>query len=512
MSMSVVIISTDFRRATVKVSPGTFLIDVLEEACKKLSISSDKYMLKHNNRQLELSNQIRAYNLTPGAKLELVVKSNSPSIITVALKLPESEAAGIPNGRLVEKFRSDTTLWKMLRHFESGASTSTAGAPAPGPKRQFNFTARAIPQTIGATGSGQLYHEGPVLLVVGREISSLADFQKTLSQLGISGNVLMNLSFRQSGFTLHEAMQQIEQFFAEPEAVATPTSAPPAPAEESASSASAPEQSIAAQPSKPGTSEPTEDLIDLGGDASPQPAAPAVTGPSTDGAQDHAGPGRAVQIFAAPSSATPAAALTQDPDAAYEPTIAHAQLHQQRLQANSHNKRLPSDKEIAERAVAEAAKIAAVREVSIKVRFPDNTSAQWTFGPGDDAAAVYAEVRSVMEDPSQPFKLVSPASKRGDFQDARGPGHNLVRDHRLEGRVVATVVWADSVPQAVRKAPFLRGEAARRAQQIPVPVVPAEVPDEEVKNAASASKPTKGEGGSSSGVKMPKWLKLPGKK
>lgn len=46
MSMSVVVISTDFRRATVKVGPGTFLIDVLEEACKKLSISSDKYMLK----------------------------------------------------------------------------------------------------------------------------------------------------------------------------------------------------------------------------------------------------------------------------------------------------------------------------------------------------------------------------------------------------------------------------------------------------------------------------------
>lgn len=510
--MSVVVISTDFRRATVKVGPGTFLIDVLEEACKKLSISSDKYMLKHNNRQLELSNQIRAYNLTPGAKLELVVKSNSPSIITVALKLPETEAAGVPNGRLVEKFRSDTTLWKMLRHFESGASTSTAGAPAPRPKRQFNFTARAIPQAIGGSGSGQLYHEGPVLLVVGREISSLADFQKTLSQLGISGNVLMNLSFRQSGLTLHEAMQQIEQFFAEPEPAAISAPAPPAPAEKSASPASPPDQSSAPEQSEPHASQPTEDLIDLGDDTAPRPAAPAVMDSGTDGAQDHVGPGRAVQIFAAPSSATPAAALTQDPDAAYEPTIAHAQLHQQRLQANSHNKRLPSDKEIAERAAAEAAKVAAVKEVSIKVRFPDNTSAQWTFGPGDDAAAVYAEVRSVMEDPSQPFKLVSPASKRGEFQDARGAGHNLVRDHRLEGRVVATVVWADGVPQAVRKAPFLRGEAARLAQQIPVPVVPADVPDEEVKDAAPASQSSKGESKSSSGVKMPKWLKLPGKK
>ena len=46
MASHVVVIATDFRRANVKVGPGSYLIDVLEEACKKLNLTSDKYLLK----------------------------------------------------------------------------------------------------------------------------------------------------------------------------------------------------------------------------------------------------------------------------------------------------------------------------------------------------------------------------------------------------------------------------------------------------------------------------------
>ena len=46
MSAHVEIIATDLRRTKVKVTPGTYLVDVLREACKKLSLSSDKYLLK----------------------------------------------------------------------------------------------------------------------------------------------------------------------------------------------------------------------------------------------------------------------------------------------------------------------------------------------------------------------------------------------------------------------------------------------------------------------------------
>lgn len=46
MATNVVVIATDLRRATIKVQPGTYLTDVLEEACRRLNLSSDKYIVK----------------------------------------------------------------------------------------------------------------------------------------------------------------------------------------------------------------------------------------------------------------------------------------------------------------------------------------------------------------------------------------------------------------------------------------------------------------------------------
>lgn len=46
MSSHVVVIATDLRRTTIKVSPGTYLSDVLQEACKKLNLDGDKYLIK----------------------------------------------------------------------------------------------------------------------------------------------------------------------------------------------------------------------------------------------------------------------------------------------------------------------------------------------------------------------------------------------------------------------------------------------------------------------------------
>ena len=47
MSAHVEVVSADFRRAKVKVTPGTYLVDVRDEACKKLNLPSDKYELKY---------------------------------------------------------------------------------------------------------------------------------------------------------------------------------------------------------------------------------------------------------------------------------------------------------------------------------------------------------------------------------------------------------------------------------------------------------------------------------
>jgi len=46
MSAHVEVVTADFRRHKIKVTPGTYLVDVLNEACQKHNLSSDKYLLK----------------------------------------------------------------------------------------------------------------------------------------------------------------------------------------------------------------------------------------------------------------------------------------------------------------------------------------------------------------------------------------------------------------------------------------------------------------------------------
>lgn len=129
-------------------------------------------------------------------------------MVSVALQLPDNETVNRPaNGRLVDKFPSTTTLWLLLRAFESGAAGEN--------KAKRNFTARGAPQLInGATGSGRLYYETPVLHIMGRELSSFVDLQKTLGQLGFNtGSVLIRLGFKVTETPLDEAMEEIDRYF-----------------------------------------------------------------------------------------------------------------------------------------------------------------------------------------------------------------------------------------------------------------------------------------------------------
>lgn len=46
MSSHVVVVAPDVKRVSVKVNPGTYMFDVLDEACKKLNLQVDKWSLK----------------------------------------------------------------------------------------------------------------------------------------------------------------------------------------------------------------------------------------------------------------------------------------------------------------------------------------------------------------------------------------------------------------------------------------------------------------------------------
>ncbi|KAM0329888.1 hypothetical protein ACHAQA_004053 [Verticillium albo-atrum] len=508
MASHVTVIATDLRRTTVKVSPGTYMTDVLQEACKKLNLSSDKYLLKHKQKQVDLSVLWRQAGLIPGAKLELVQKSNTPSAVSVALQLPAPESNATPNGRVVDKFPSDISVWKVLRQFETRVSSQG---------KNLNLTARGVAQTAagGQTGSGQLFYETPVLNIMGRELASFVDFQKTLSQLGYnSGSVLMRLSFRKTDKTLFESMTEISQFFADVEAEEKEAAAVPAAKTAAPEPAAQPESAVAAAGDAAATQAAAPEAAQVPESASNQgvpPSGDAMEVDSTSTALP-SDPLQPVGVFQAPTGTTIAAALVPMSETDFTPSIQQAQLHQARLLQSSHNKRLPSDKELEEKAQAEEAKLASVTSVPVKVRFPDNTSAQWVFGPEATGSILYDAVRSVMAHGGQKFRLVLPGGK-DIVKDSNGPNTLLIHDYKMTRSVLVNLVWDDSVPSDVRKHPFLKGSVAQRATAVKVPDLPKEQDADEGTKVVPSSKPEgsdRGDGGA--GKKLPKWLKLPGKK
>ncbi|KAG6010641.1 hypothetical protein E4U21_005139 [Claviceps maximensis] len=515
MASHVVVIATDLRRTTVKVTPGTYLSDVLDQACQRLSLSSDKYLIRHKQRQVDLSVPFRTSGLTGGAKLELVQRANTPSAVQIALQIPQPEAREIPGGRLIKKFPADLTLWKVLRQFESG--DASAG-------KNINITSRGFASTT--SGSGQLYYETPVLNIMGRDFSTFADLQKTLAQLGhYSGNVLIRLSFRRTQQTLFEALEQISQSFLEEAAESENQVA------KSGADAVEKEGDLLMEEQRQ-----QQDAAMTGGgdDGTPEKADAAdaastsmVDTPAnedskyrTDDINDHAtsssspeDPYQPVNVFLAPTGTTPAAALVPASESDFTPTVAHAQLHQARLLQSSRNKRLPSDKELQDKATAEEARIASIRSVLVKIRFPDNTSSEWQVSPSATGGFLYEAVRHVMADPSQKFHLLLSGSKTL-IRDDPGEAHNLVKTYRFSSRVLVNLVWEDSVSESVRKQPFLRTNVADRGQEVKVPDLAAQEEEQDISKPAVV-KQGGGEGRKESGgdgiKKIPKWLKL-GKK
>lgn len=400
----------------------------------------------------------------------------------------------------------------MLRQFEADAAAES---------RKLNFTDRAVPQTSNGAeaGSGQLYYEMPVLRIMNREVSSLVDFQKTLSQLGLdSGSHAVQLAFKQTQQTLGEAMQEISQFFRDEEAAeasekkAVPKAEQAPPAVSSAPAPSGAQGDVAMEATQ------NEVSREKAQEKPPMPAASAAPD-----AMDVDGPAPAPHdplkptgIFSAPSNTTPAAASIDLPDSYYTPTIVHAQMHQQKLQENAVNRRLKSDAEIEAEARAEEAKVAAVKRITVKARFPDGTAAQWDFGPNDTGAMLYKAVRSVMANETAPFKIVlpGPPTASSHIKDDATPKHNLIRAYKLSGRVLVNLVWEDNVPQDVKKARFMKPEFASIAQKVEVPDIPVveDEPETSVRPQQAAPKPA--EPSDSAGPKkMPKWLKgLGGKK
>ncbi|RJE27074.1 UBX domain protein [Aspergillus sclerotialis] len=506
MSSHVVVLDVTARRATVKTSLGKHLTDILQEACTKLGIDASQYGLKYKGKQLDLSIPFRLAGLASGAKLELVQLSRSPSVVTVGLQLPESEARGIPNGRLTDKFPSTTTLWLVLRKFEAGVAGNGSSR---------NLTARGVPATGGGSGAGRLFYEIPVIQALGRELSTFTDLQKSLAQLGFnSGSILLRLSFRRTEEPLEEAMVKIGDYF---KSVDDAT-----PKVEEQPGAEQMDEGGNKQPAEPPTAAPetapTAPITSEESSEAPTPHVPSDEPSSASHPSSHP-----VTVFSPPSSSTPLSAQTAYNENDYILSVEHARAYQHRLKETSRPNRLLSDAEIANKEAAEREKLAGIKEVDVKIRLPDQSQVVSKFGQEATGKTLYDFVRSCMAEPFSREKFAitffpspgGPAFGAKKMQNVVPDSDTvyLIKNLGMMGRVLVNFTWDPSASPAAHqsRASVLKPELQSRAQQHKV-----EQPRDIVEEPA-----VPGSGGPAQGERekparkpgsLPKWLKLPGKK
>ncbi|XP_014720044.3 tether containing UBX domain for GLUT4 isoform X2 [Equus asinus] len=111
---AVSVLAPNGRRHTVKVTPSTVLLQVLEDTCRRQDFNPSEYDLKFQRNVLDLSLQWRFANLPNNAKLEMVPISRSregpENMVRIALQLDDGS-------RLQGTFCSGQTLWELLSHF-----------------------------------------------------------------------------------------------------------------------------------------------------------------------------------------------------------------------------------------------------------------------------------------------------------------------------------------------------------------------------------------------------------
>ncbi|OXB61116.1 hypothetical protein ASZ78_013679 [Callipepla squamata] len=111
---AVSVLAPSGRRVTVRVGPGTVLLQILEEVCRKQGGSPAEYGLKFQRSILDLTLQWRFARLPNNAKLEMVPVScnrvGTENTVRIALQLDDGS-------RLQDTFLCQQTLWELLNHF-----------------------------------------------------------------------------------------------------------------------------------------------------------------------------------------------------------------------------------------------------------------------------------------------------------------------------------------------------------------------------------------------------------
>jgi tether containing UBX domain for GLUT4 len=332
----------------------------------------------------------------------------------------------------------------------------------------------------------RLYYEQPSINVMSRTIETFTDLQKTLGQLGINGgSILMRLNFKNNGQPLEEAMEEISGYFTSVEGpsvdsgVGATQEAHGAHAAGAGNMSSLPDAAV----DNAGTSlegsagpEPNDEDVEM---TSSAPVAPVVENdviasssetqaqPTETAPQPQQALYNGVAVYRAPSNDTPAAALEPDDPSIFEPSIAHAKAHQAALERSGRNTRLLSDKELEEQEAQRQAALATVLNVTVRVRYPDQSMIETNINASETSADVYRKVRETLAHPTEPFELRF-LGKKGNQNLPDSADKRLVRDFGFRGKVLVTFAWLQEASTQARQAPALKEEYRSHAQELNV--------------------------------------------
>ncbi|KAM7418734.1 hypothetical protein PAMA_016043 [Pampus argenteus] len=111
---AVTVLTPNGRRQTVKVSPNTPLLQVLEDVCKKHGFNPEDHGLKFQRTVLDLTVPWRFANLPNNAKLEMVSSTRKQAVVDSQVRIALQMEDG---SRLQGSFSCGQTLWELLTHF-----------------------------------------------------------------------------------------------------------------------------------------------------------------------------------------------------------------------------------------------------------------------------------------------------------------------------------------------------------------------------------------------------------
>ena len=460
--MSTITVLHGTRRTTIRTTPTTTLSTIRTSACTALSLSpATSYTLRHSaKRNLDLSLQLRFTNLSPGAKLELVLNSTAASTpVTVVLRTVD------PVQQLQATFPQTATLWQVLGKFEEGEK----GGPSEG---KVNITRRGWKRKEGGVG-----YVMPAVRVAGKEYSGWEELGSGLGELGVEGRVLVVLRFLEVDVDYAEGVEKARGFVEKDgELEMAPVKEPEAKEEGTREDTPMEEAPAAAEPAAAPTSEPT----------TPQPA------PTTETEQQANPPAIAdITVFTPPTSTTPSAALIQPDPSTYDPTITSLQSLKASYHTASLPQRLPSDAELAAAAAARDSTLRSIPTLKIRIRFPDGFLSQQSLPGTSTAQELYALIRQTLRHPEAEFQLLIPPK-----EVVRCDKKRLTVDLRIREGAMMVLVWAGSVGEEVRRESALREDLVRQGKEMPkVKDVEVEERDEGVQVTAPVEGEKRGGGG-----------------